>query len=61
VRFISNRTSSSASSSPATDINPRVRSVAITHALLTGGGGPLYITGQADRLRDTLLTARSAL
>jgi hypothetical protein len=43
-----------------TDINPRVRGVAITHALLTDGGGPLYI-GPPDRLRDSLLTARSAL
>lgn len=43
-----------------TDIKPRVRGVAITHALLTDGGGPLYI-GPPDRLRDSLLTARSAL
>jgi hypothetical protein len=43
-----------------TDIKPRVRGVAITQALLTNGGGPLYI-GPPDRLRDSLLTARSAL
>ena len=43
-----------------TDIKPRVQGVAITHALLTDGGGPLYI-GPPDRLRDSLLTARSAL
>ena len=44
-----------------TDINPRVRGVAITYVLLADGLGPLYANGQADRLRNTLLTARSAL
>jgi hypothetical protein len=44
-----------------TDIDPRVRGVAITRVLLTDGCGPLYVDGQADRLRKTLLTARSAL
>lgn len=43
-----------------TDLNPRVRGVAIARELLTDGAGPLY-TGQADQLRNTLLTARSAL
>jgi len=44
-----------------TDIKPRVRGVAITRVLLTDGGGPLYTNGPADRLRDMLLAARSAL
>jgi hypothetical protein len=44
-----------------TDIDPRARGVAITRVLLTDGLGPLYVNGQADRLRNTLLTARSAL
>lgn len=41
--------------------NPRVRGVAIAYKLLTEGAGPLYATDQADRLRNTVLTARSAL
>jgi hypothetical protein len=44
-----------------TDINPRVRGVAIAHEPLSDGLGPLYTSGQTDRLRNTLLTARSAL
>lgn len=44
-----------------TDTCPRVRGVAIAHELLKDGLGPLYSSGQADRLRDILLTARAAL
>lgn len=40
---------------------PRVRGIAIAWQLLTDGAGPLYLRGQTDRLRNTLLTARRAL
>jgi hypothetical protein len=47
--------------SALTDINPRVRGIAIVSGLLTDGLGPLYASGQAHRLHDTIVTARSAL
>jgi hypothetical protein len=47
--------------SALTDINPRVRGVAIVNALLTDGLSPLYAGDQADRLHDAISSARSAL
>jgi hypothetical protein len=47
--------------SALTDINPRVRGIAIVYGLLTDGLGPLYASDQADRLHNTILRARSAL
>jgi hypothetical protein len=47
--------------SALTDINPRVRGIAIVKGLLTDGLSPLYARDQADRLHDTILSARSAL
>ena len=44
-----------------TDIDAGARGVAITRVLLTDGGGPLYVNGPADRLREVLLAARAAL
>jgi hypothetical protein len=47
--------------SALTDINPRVRGIAIVNCLITDGLSPLYVSDQADRLHDILLSARSAL
>ena len=47
--------------SALTDINPRVRGIAIVNGLLTDGLSPLYASDQADRLHNTILSARSAL
>ena len=44
-----------------TDINPRIRGVAIISHMLTDGLGPLYTPGQTEQLRTLLLSARSAL
>jgi hypothetical protein len=44
-----------------TDVNPGVRGVAIARVLITDGAGPLYVSGPADRLREVLVAARSAL
>ncbi len=44
-----------------TDVNPHVQGVAIAYHLLADGLGPLYVTGQADQLRNTVLTARLTL
>lgn len=44
-----------------TDVNPRIRGVAITSQMLTDGLGPLYTPGQTEQLRTILLSARSAL
>jgi hypothetical protein len=47
--------------SALTDINPRVRGVALVNALLTDGLSPLYAGDQPDRLHDAISSARSAL
>jgi hypothetical protein len=47
--------------SALTDINPRVRGIAIVSGLLTDGLGPLYASGQARQLHEIILSARSAL
>ena len=44
-----------------TEINPRARGIAIVSCLLTDGLSPLYLSDQADRLRSTIVSARSAL
>ena len=44
-----------------TDVSPRARGVAITRVLITDGASPLYVGGPADRLRNVLVAARSAL
>ena len=44
-----------------TDINPRVRGIAIVSGLLTDGLSPLYVSDQAERLHSTIVSARSAL
>jgi hypothetical protein len=43
-----------------TDVNPRVRGLAIVSDLPTDGLGPLYTPGQTERLRNTVRAARSA-
>src|SRR4051794_25456518 len=42
--------------SALTDINPRVRGIAMVSVLLTDGLGPLYASGRAERLHDTIVT-----
>jgi hypothetical protein len=44
-----------------TDVNPRVRGIAIVNGLLTDGLSPLYAPDQAERLHNTILSARAAL
>ena len=44
-----------------TDVTAQVRGVAITRVLITDGASPLYVSGPADRLRQVLVAARSAL
>jgi hypothetical protein len=44
-----------------TDVAARERGVAITRVLITDGASPLYVSGPADRLREVLVAARSAL
>jgi hypothetical protein len=44
-----------------TDVTARVRGVAITRVLITDGAGPLYVGGPANRLRNVIVAARSAL
>ena len=40
---------------------PHARGLAITRLLITDGSGPLYGTGDSERLRSTLLSALGAL
>jgi hypothetical protein len=44
-----------------TDVDPRIRGVAIVHGMVTDGLGPLYVPGRADELRALVRCARAGL